>query len=45
MGEVGVHGCLCRVMAVRMHEGLARPWAGVGVSLASSLTLIKNTRS
>ena len=45
-GEVGVHGCLCPGdMAVRMHEGLDRPWVGVRVSLASSLTLIKNNRS
>ena len=44
--EVGVHGCLCPGdMDVRMHEGQARQWAGVGVSLASSLTPIKNTRS
>ena len=40
-GETAVHGCHCpRDMAVRMCEVLARPWAGVCVLLALSLSHI-----
>ena len=40
-GETAVHGCHCpRDMAVRMCEVLARPWVGVCVPLALSLSHI-----
>ena len=38
-GETAVHGCHCPSdMAVRMREVLARPWVGVCVPLALSLS-------
>ena len=38
-GETAVHGCHCPgEMAVRMLEVLARPWIGVCVPLALSLS-------
>ena len=38
-GETAVHGCHCpSYMAVRMREVLARPWVGVCVPLALSLS-------
>ena len=38
-GETAVHGCHCEGdMAVRMREVLARPWVGVCVPLALSLS-------
>ena len=39
-GETAVHGCHCPGdMAVRMREVLARPWVGVFVPLALSLSV------
>ena len=39
--ETGVHGCRCpNDMAVRVPEVLAKPWVGVCVSLALSLTVL-----
>ena len=44
-GETGVHGCHCQGdMAVRMREVLARPWVGVCVPLALSLSYAKRWR-
>ena len=44
-GETAVHGCQCPGdMAVRMREVLARPWVGVCVPLALSLSLLILTR-
>ena len=38
-GETAVHGCHCRGnMAVRMPDLLVRPWVGVCVTLALSLS-------
>ena len=38
-GETALHGCHCLGdMAVRMREVLARPWVGVCVPLALSLS-------
>ena len=43
-GETAVHGCHCPSdMAVRMREVLARPWIGICVPLALSLSSCKTS--